>query len=364
MQPHIQMVKKARPQYLRICFLTITLLGAVQTATAQPESFGGNPDSNRFIRIPDDTDDWTRHFRIGAQVGLNINASFNDSGSFNISGHNAANGMYDDGYVKPDQTGDPHYTSNWGYNNASQYNAANNTLALHSSTAFSTSSSANADGGAFPGFEMAYGGNLWYWKHARIGWELEVGLLPIDIKENSTSPGTINQNTYIFDTGGIVLPTAPYQGGPGGVGPLLTNSPSSFSSATATGTIDSSRKLDAMLYTVRFGPSLYWDLTEHVSVSLGAGPALGIVSGDYKYNETINIGGTRSQNSGKVEATDVTFGGYVSSALMVHVQESADIFVAVQYMPMGDATFSGGGREAKLKLGGQLYFSAGVNWPF
>jgi hypothetical protein len=33
-------------------------------------------------------------------------------------------------------------------------------------------------------------------------------------------------------------------------------------------------------------------------------------------------------------------------------------------MPMSDATFSGAGREAKLDLGGQLYFSIGVSWPF
>jgi hypothetical protein len=364
MQPYFPSVRKAWFQSFPVWCLMVSLLGAFQTAMAQPESFGGNPDSSRFIRIPSDTDDWTRHFRIGAIVGMNMSASFKDSGTFNLSGNNAANGTFDDGYVRPDQTGDPHYTSNWGYNNASQFNAANNTLSLHSGTSFSTSSSADADGGPFPGFEMAYGDNLWYWKHARVGWELGFGLLPIDIKQDSTAPASVFQNTYVFNTGGIIMPTAPYQGGPGGVGPLLTNSPSSFSSAMTAGTVSSSRKLDAMLYTVRFGPSFYWDLTEHIGMSLGAGPALGIASGDYKYNETINAGGNVIHNSGRVSATDVVFGGYVSSALMYHVQESADIFVAVQYMPMGDADFSGGGREAKLKLGGQLYFSVGVNWPF
>ena len=364
MEPYFHLRRRARNPFLSGWFLPCILLGALQTALAQPDSFGGNPDSSRFIRIPADTDDWTRHFRVGAIVGMNINASFKDSGTFSLSGNNAASGIYDDGYVKPDQTGDPHYTSNWGYNNASQYSAANNTLALHSGTSFSTSSSGNEDGGPFPGFEMAYGGNLWYWKHARVGWELGFGLLPIEIKQDSTAPATLSQNTYIFNTGGIVVPTAPYQGGPGGLGPLLTNSPSSFSSATTAGTVSSSRKLDAMLYTVRFGPSFYWDLTEHLSASLGAGPALGIASGDYKYNETITSGGSSIHNSGKVEATDVVFGGYVSGALMCHVEESADIFVSVQYTPMGDANFSGGGREAKLKLGGQLYFSVGVNWPF
>ena len=341
-------------------------LGVAPTATAQPE-VDGKPDSSAFIRIPKDTDDWTRHFRIGALVGMNIGAKFNTSGSaFNISGNNPASGIYDDGYVKPDQTGDPSYTSYWGYNNASQYNAANNTLTMSAATQFtpSGSASANVDGGAFPGFEMAYGDNLWYWKHARVGWELGFGLLPINISDNSSTLANVTQSTFIYNTGGIVVPTAPYQGGPSGLGPLITNSPSSSSSTTSSGTITGSRSLDVMLYTLRLGPSFYWDLTEHIGMSLGAGPAVGIVSGDYKYNETITAGGISAQNTGKIGGTDLVYGGYVNTAVMYHVVPSGDIFIGAQYMPMSDATIGGGGREGRLKLGGQLYFSVGINWPF
>jgi hypothetical protein len=49
---------------------------------------------------------------------------------------------------------------------------------------------------------------------------------------------------------------------------------------------------------------------------------------------------------------------------MVHVVDNGDIYVGAQYMPMGDAAFSNGGREGRLNLGGQLYFSIGINWPF
>ncbi len=90
---------------------------------------------------------------------------------------------------------------------------------MHATTDFSSSSSASADNGCFPGFDMAYGDNLWYWKHARVGWELGFGLLPINISENSSTPATVTQTTFTFNTGGIVVPTAPYQGGPGGTGP-------------------------------------------------------------------------------------------------------------------------------------------------
>ena len=36
---------------------------------------------------------------------MNIGASFKENGTFTISGNNPAAGIYDNGYVRPDQTG-------------------------------------------------------------------------------------------------------------------------------------------------------------------------------------------------------------------------------------------------------------------
>ena len=55
---------------------------------------------------------------------------------------------------------------------------------------------------------------------------------------------------------------------------------------------------------------------------------------------------------------------YVNAAILYHAEENADIYLGAQFMPMGDATISGGGRQARLKLGGQTYISAGINWQF
>jgi hypothetical protein len=119
-----------------------------------------------------------------------------------------------------------------------------------------------------------------------------------------------------------------------------------------------------MLYTLRLGPTFYWDLTDHLGMSLGAGPAVGIVSGNYKFDETITASGVNAHNTGQIGGTDLVFGGYVNAALMYHVVDNGDIFISAQYMPMSDATISGGGREGRLNLGGQLYFSVGISWPF
>jgi len=336
--------------------------------SSSPDTFDGDPSTYAFIRIPPDTDDWTRHFRIGAIVGMNIGASFNEKGLFNISGNRSAMGIYDDGYVREDQTGNSGgYTGYWGYDNASQYNSTANTLTFHSATSYSTSGSGNAEGGPFPGLDVAYGDNLWYWKHARVGWELGFGLLPINISDNSSLSATVNQSVYTYDVGnpkGVPFPSAPYQGVPSGGGHVIPGSPASTSSQTLHGTVTGTRSLNLMLYTLRLGPSFYWDLGDYAGISLGAGPAVGIVSGDYNYDEVVTTGGVPARNTGGFEATDLTYGGYVNGTLMVHVVDSGDIYVGAQYMPMDDATFSGGGREGRLNLGGQLYLSIGINWPF
>jgi hypothetical protein len=343
------------------------LAGMALHASAQPEVYG-NPDSSAFIPIPKDADDWTRHFHIGALVGMNISANFSmNNSAFPISGNDPSHGIFDDGYVRPDQNGDPAYTSYWGYNNVSQYNSAAQTLTMHATTAFAASGNASADGGPFPGFEMAYGDNLWYWKHARVGWELGLGLLPINISENSSLLATVTQKTYTFSTGTlgtIGFPTVvPYQGGPSGTGPII---PTAFTSTTTntSGTVNGSHTLDVTLYALRLGPTFYWDLTDHLGMSLGAGPAIGIVSGNYKYDEIITAGGVSAHNQGQIGGTKLVYGGYANAALMYHVVDNGDIYISAQYMPMSDATISGGGREGRLNLGGQLYFSVGISWPF
>lgn len=352
---------------LSACGLAAGFVGAALSARAQPEIYG-DPASSAFIRIPADADDWTRHFRVGALVGLNINANFNMKGQFNASG-NKTSGVYDDGYVHADKAGSTDgYTSYWGYDKASQYDAATHTLTMHSASTFApTSSGAASEGGVFPGFEMAYGDNLWYWKHARVGWELGFGLLPISITDSHRMNASVNQSSYKFNTGDIIVPGAPYQGGSSGQGPLISTQHSVSTTTDPNGIITGSRTLDVTLYTVRLGPSFYWDLSENVGMSLGAGPAIGIASGDYSYNETITTGSVSTPNHGSFGSTDVVFGGYVNGALMYHIDDNgrnADLYLGVQYMPMQDANFSSGGRSSTLNLGGQVYISAGINWPF
>lgn len=345
------------------------IVGRAPSAWAQPEIYG-DPDSDRFILIPADADDWTKHFRLGVLVGLNISADFQMNGAFNINGNQAQMGIYDNGYVLPDsQTANDGLTANWGYNSASQYDGAH-TLTFNSASQYTTSGSSHDDAGPLPGFELSYGMNYWYWRSARVGWELGFGLLPMDISQDIPNGQTASviQNTYTYDTGTIIVPGAPYQGsGNNGQEPLIPTSHSTSTQSDLQGTLSGSHELNVTLYTIRLGPSFYWDVTQKIGFSLSGGPAMGIVSGSYKYDEIITVNGLNSYNKGQIDATEVVYGGYVSGAFMYHVEDngqSADFFVGAQYMPLGDATISGGGREGTLKLGGQIYLSAGINWAF
>lgn len=337
--------------------------GLALSAHAQFSTFGGDPSTNAFIRIPSDTDDWTRHFRLGAMAGLNIKANFSMAGTFPISGNNPGAGTFSDGYVLPDATGDKNLTANWGYNNANQLTP--NTLTMTGANNYTASGNSSANGGAIPGFDLAYGGNLWYWKHARVGWEMGFGWLPIDIKSSQTLTAQVSQTTYTYDLSGLQgVPGAPYTGHPNGNGPLIplngTQGPTTISQGVVSGT----HELDVDLYTLRLGPSIYWDITENLGVSFGAGPAIGVVNGNYKYNEVVTANGISTPNSGQIGSTQLTFGGYLSTALMYHLVANGDLYLGAQYMPMENTTISGDGRSGQLNLNGQLYLSVGINWPF
>ena len=353
---------------LAIWGVACCFVGPALNTWAQPEA-NGKPTAGGLMRIPTDEGNWTRHFHLGATVGMNIGASFHEQGNFNISGNNAANGIYDDGYVRVDQTGNADgFTTYWGYDNASQYNAAAQTLNLHSASSYSTAGGANVDGDPSVGFELAYGDSYWYWKHVRIGWEFGFGLLPISITDSHPLSASVNQSIYNFNTGGLVVPSAPYQGSFNGPGPLLPGTPAFVTDQPfSAGTVTGSRSLEVMLYTLRLGPCFYWELADNCGLSLSAGPALGLVSGDYRFDETIITGHASANNKGSFGATDFVYGGYVNATLKYHVVDNgrnAYFYLSAQYMPLSSATFDNGSRAAQLNFGGQLYLSVGLGWPF
>jgi hypothetical protein len=132
------------------------------------------------------------------------------------------------------------------------------------------------------------------------------------------------------------------------------------------GRITGTRELDMYMHNLRFGPTFHWELAPRWAIQASGGGALGIVSGDYRFNERVtNLGTTTSfGNSGRFSSTDVVFGGYLNGVVMCHIQEHGDIYAGVQFMSLSDADFEKDGRRARIDLGAAVSFLIGVNWPF
>ena len=344
----------------RIALVSVVLLAL--TASGQSNS-GDSPErSFRLERLA--ADDWSHHVRLGALIGFNASATFKLNGDLGIV--NGQPGVYDDGYVRVDDTGNAlGYTTFWGYDNASQLSGS--TLTLTRTTSFSASSSSEVGSGISPGLEFAYGDSYWRWGNTRIGWEFGFGWLMLGFHDSQTLPSTLSRVHDRFDASDLeVIPDAPYFGPfiSAGQPAIFADSIGSTADAVA-GTLEVSRKLDASLFTFKLGPSVCIGLAPRLGLYASAGPALGFVTGDFSYTETTSAGVGSSQNQGNVGVNSVVFGGYVNAVLAYHIpSENADIYVGAQYLPLGDVNVSSAGREARLDLSGQVMVSAGVNWRF
>jgi hypothetical protein len=314
--------------------------------------------------------EWSRNFRIGMQLGLNIKADFKTSGTLPLSTKNPGvsgqqgNHEFDDGYIRMDDTGNAlGRTSYWGAQNPSQN--AGGELVFHHADSFQSASTANHSGDDSPyiGFEVAYGATLRRWGHSRLGWEFGFGFLPIGIKDRTGLTGNLTYTPWSVDPG-IVLPNFPYDGSKSGIGPTIPGDPTEGGQITTPGTLTGTRSLDLTLYSFRLGPTYYWHFAPKWGVSASAGPALGIVDGEYRFDETGSTAGVTTHVTGKFSNSDFIFGGYVNGLVLYRLQDNGDLFAGVQFMSLTSSQFSRGGRSAKLDPSGGFYFTAGVNWPF
>lgn len=318
--------------------------------------------------------DWTKRFRIGLVTGWNVKARFSLGGEFGVSGTGPGqpgaagqNHVYDDGYVRLDDTGNAGgFTSNWGYQNASQFNPANQTLTFHGTTSFSQADSAATTSDApYYGLDLAYGGRITDLLGGALGWEFGFSFMPAKFVDSSPHAVSANRVTDQFSTVGIVPPQAPYNGGAGGIGPTIQDVAQRIGSESIPGILTGTRALDVDLMNFRLGPNMQWHLGGRWAASLGGGLALGLATGDYSFSETLQYGaGGSASNSGSFGHTEWTMGGFAEALIYYRTDQSAELYLGAQYLSLGDATFSGGGRQATLLLGNGIMLAAGIHWIF
>jgi hypothetical protein len=338
-------------------WVAFLLTGA--TALAQPEYDPG----------------WTKNFRVGAISGFNIKGDFKVSGQFSVSGNDpgptgvsGADHVYDDGYVRVDETGNKGgYTSFWGYESASQYDPVSQQLRMQSTTSYTGQGGGSGDNDFSIGAELAYGNVIKRWERSRLGWEFGFGWLPFEVADNSSFDVKNNVETYLHDVPDgingepIILPGAPYSGGPSGLGPTIRDVATFEGSVEVDGVAGGSRWLEVDLFLFRLGPTYFYDVSPYIGFMVSAGPAAGLVSQTYNYNEVLSTGGV---NRGSFSDSEFVYGGYISVLGTYHVEAGGDLYLGLQYMPLSDSSISQPGREASLDFSGQFLISAGINWTF
>jgi len=312
--------------------------------------------------------DWTKHFRVGMQVTLNIEAEFSGGGLFDIP---IRPGRYADGYVLADSTGDPDFTTNWGYDSDDQFDPLSRVMTFSRAESFSGEiGDATKDDSPYLGVELAYGTAITRWGDALIGWEAGYSFLPISISDNRTASGFTTVGRYPYRIpDGVIVPPAGHRGTASGggqpvIGRNLVGEPE-FEDIPGRASV--SRKLDVSLHTLRAGPTIHLELAHRWAFQGGLGPAIGYATGDYKFDESVPAatgGGASNRAEGEIGGDDFVYGGYAQALLLFHFEEHGDIYAGLQFMGLTGSDFEEGDRRAKLNLGATLSFLIGVNWPF
>ena len=316
--------------------------------------------------------DWTKHFRVGMKVTLNIEAEFSGGGGF--LDFPSQPGRYENGYVLRDNSqpdGDPDtpdLTTNWGYDFASQFNDTTRLMTFSRTESFAASEihEATEDDTPYVGAELAYGTAITRWGDALIGWEAGYSFTPISITDSRRISGTATRVSVSHEIpDGVLVPDPGHRGTASGGGQATfeldpTGDPV-FREEDAF--LKGSRTLDVSLHTLRAGPTIHLELARRWAFQGGFGPAVGYVTGDYEFDESVT-GSTSRSAEGSFGSDEFVYGGYAQALLLFHFEEHGDIYAGLQFMGLTGSDFEEGDRKAKLNMGATLSFLVGVNWPF
>jgi hypothetical protein len=328
------------------------------------------PNTNLIAKLEPAREEHPRNrFTFGYRFGLNTSAEFDG-----FSGFAGTSGSVD-GYVLPSsrQTGGPTpapdgRTWNWGYNNPSQ--VQNNNLLVTKSTVPASNGSHSVDNGnTVSGIELTYAHELWAGgasKFCHIGIEAAFNYSSLNTESTWAHSVPLVRNISAYALGGVVPPYDPYstktyQGtyyGPGPTIPMVGSNQTVIDPEGATMT--SYRQMDASNFGLRFGPYLESPIYKRLWGNVGAGMAIGMVQGEFRYSDTY----AASTVSGSATDFRALLGWYIGGGLSYKLSHYWGIFYNAQYQQLPDYTLNAGNVEAKLKAGNGLFQSIGISYSF
>ena len=309
-----------------------------------------------FAMRGQDLPDNLNRFSFGPTFGLNFKADFHNNANPGppVTHAGGANHTYNDGYVRPDSSGDAGgLTQNWGYQYKSQYNPANG-----GTMNFLNVGSSSATGNPQYGGELIYQRVVGSLPFLSGDWGLEAGFgfTELDLRENLS--GTASVDSYSL---GGNLPPDPGNGGISGAPQALLGDTPTRYAAKLTGY----QKLSGQMFSLRLGPFAEWNITHKLSLAASVGLTLAPTMVDYDFSETaILAGGGTITESGHSSKTELLYGPYVGAMLRYDLTKCWGIYVGARFQNLNDLDQSIGGRTARLDQSATVYGTAGVSWRF
>ena len=210
---------------------------SASVASAQQPQFDVPPPRDLWVKVPVQAEEWPRHFRIGMLVGMNVKADFSMSGQFPVSGSQPG-GAWRTARImfmttatcawmtRATRKAAPHIgVTTTRRSTTPRRKRSPFTAPIHSAPAEAQKARTRRTSGLIwpTADSLGVGG-----RRATAGNLVSV-CCPSASRTNSRNAAVINRTVHSFDTGNILLPTAPYNGGPSGIGPTIQDN------ATAAG---------------------------------------------------------------------------------------------------------------------------------
>ncbi len=309
---------------------------------------------------------------LGAWFGPEV--EFSGLGSFtNLnslpSSLNPTFGVYDDGFVQQDISGDQTLTSFWAFDNDSQFRDTNGGLIDLSISESLANASDEFNTDPSLGFEFFLGREIGTIGSSKITWGLKAKFSFANFSANSGTSLTSDalQTTDSFELNGVTPPLAPFQGIFTGPGPLIsTNSTRSSSIFDNAVSVTGSRSFDVDLYGLSFGPwvsiPLYQDRL-HLDAEVGF--ILAIANGDIGFDSSVSLPSAGTQvNQGRDSGSELLPGVQVSLSARYSLNERWSTYLSASFSALDDLSLQNENVSAEISFDQTYSISAGIIYHF
>ena len=326
------------------------------------------------------------------ELGINANFMFNVKADFkNLGGlltptdpgpatGGGVDRIYDDGYNRVGLNGNPvvevngnpvRVTSFWGFDFATQMDNDADTLTLNSSRSLSSLDVKDADDSIQPGVEVFFkfpgGYDNRYDGEYNWGVRESISYFAIDIDDNSTVQGAVERISDTFALNGVR--SSPYKGTFSGVGPFISDTPTTRETLNASASISGDRELEADMFSYSLGPYLDIYSRNRLNLSIDGGFLLTWIFSDFSFKETVTITTPtgppdRRENRGSGRRSEFLFGGFVETTVGIKLNHNIAIQGGARYQVMEDFDHTENGQKAELDFTSLVILSIGLSYLF